>query len=101
VPKLTIIYKGRTIFDDDVREMDWKESDSSIVVKARTGDAPSGGGGSGLADIIGKALQQKKAQHAAAQPVSRPADEPSGASDPVVVTDSNGVVLLDEVTEAV
>lgn len=39
--RLTITYDGRELYDGDVAEFTWKESDSEIVVTGRTEARPS------------------------------------------------------------
>lgn len=39
--QLVVSYKGRTIFDGEVAEFTWQESDSDISVKGKIGDRRS------------------------------------------------------------
>jgi len=60
---LTILYDGRPLFDAEVAEFNWSESETGISVKART---QSRSGGSGLNDL----LERMRA--------ARPSDQSSG-----------------------
>jgi len=46
---LTILYDGRELFDADVAEFNWSETETGISVKARTQPR---GNGSGLNDLL-------------------------------------------------
>jgi len=62
---LTILYDGRELFDADVAQFDWSESETGISVKARTQPRSNG---SGLNDL----LERMRA--------ARPSDNPGDMS---------------------
>lgn len=39
MPDLSIVYKGRTIFEGEVSEFTWQESSSEVMVKGRLGSS--------------------------------------------------------------
>jgi hypothetical protein len=63
MPRLTITYKDRVMFDDDVSEFSWSESENTIATKARMGGA-SGGAGNALMNILEKAAASQKSKTA-------------------------------------
>lgn len=75
MPHLTIEYKGRTVFDGEVAELEIKETDSAITVKGRTGAAKSTTGLGALAEALAKAAQQRQTPPAAAAPEPVEPDE--------------------------
>jgi len=49
---LTILYDGRELFDADVAEFNWSESENGISVKARTQSRSNGSGLDGLLERL-------------------------------------------------
>ena len=49
---LTVIYNDHTLFDSEINELVWSDSDSGIKIEGRTKQRSSGGGAGSLLDML-------------------------------------------------
>lgn len=47
-----MIYNDHTLFDSEINELVWSDSDSGIKIEGRTKQRSSGGGAGGLLDML-------------------------------------------------
>lgn len=62
---LTITYNNQTLFDGEIAELVWSESDKGVKVEGRTAVTRGASGGPGLLDMLTSLSKAKTAEVAA------------------------------------
>jgi hypothetical protein len=59
---LTIIYNDHTLFDGEVNELIWADSDAGIKIEGRIKQRNNGGGAGGLLDMLANVSKNRTAE---------------------------------------
>ena len=74
MPRLTITYRDRVLFDGEIRELSWQETDTALLARAKMGVAPPVG--TGLIGILEKAMTAQRDKAAGELPSVRKPNTP-------------------------
>ena len=59
---LTVIYNDHTLFDSEINELVWSDSDSGIKIEGRRKQRSSGGGAGGLLDMLASVSKSRTSE---------------------------------------
>ena len=80
--RLCVVYDGVTLFDGEISEFNWLDSDNGVKVEGRVKPKPAGGAAGGLLDMLtgaskaktAKMAEQKREEFAAEEVAAEPVE---------------------------